>query len=356
MVYKSAPRTNAGLERERGGYVCAVSPLQALSGIDQAVGRTPLVRLDRLFPHDAVWAKLEALNPGGSAKDRSAVALVAEAMASGRLKAGAMLVESTSGNFGVALARIAARNGFRFRAVVDPRANVAATAAIRALGGELDLITEPDPATGDWLVARIARVRQLLADHPDAVWLDQYSNPRAAAAHSVTMAEILEALDDRVDAAFVATSTTGTIGGCLQEVHRRGLSTQVFAVDATGSVLFGGARGERRLSGYGAGLVPALAHDVEPHGVVRVPDADAVAACRALARTEGILAGASAGAVIGAAIRILPTLAPGARLALVLHDRGEAYLDTVYSDAWTQANLSLDAADLERRVTALTAR
>ena len=333
-----------------------MSSLRALSGIDQAVGRTPLVRLDRLFPHDEVWAKLEALNPGGSAKDRSAVALVADAMASGRLKAGGMLVESTSGNFGVALARLAARNGFRFRAVVDPRANVAATAAIRALGGELDLITEPDAATGDWLVARIARVRQFVADHPDAVWLDQYSNPRAASAHAVTMAEILEALDDRVDGVFVATSTTGTIGGCLQEVHRRGLSTQVFAVDATGSVLFGGARGERRLSGYGAGLVPALAHNVEPHGVVRVPDADAVAACRALARAEGILAGASAGAVIGAAFGILPTLAPGARLALVLHDRGEAYLDTVYSDAWTQANLGLDAAEMERRVSVLTAR
>jgi len=170
------------------------------------------------------------------------------------------------------------------------------------------------------------------------------------------MAEILEALDDRVDAVLVATSTTGTIGGCLQEVRRRGLSTQVFAVDALGSVLFGGARGERRLSGYGAGLVPALARNVEPHGLVRVPDADAVAACRALARTEGILAGASAGAVIGAAARIAPTLAAGARIALVLHDRGEAYLDTVYSDAWVEAVLGLDAAEMERRVSALTER
>ena len=333
-----------------------MSTLRALSGIDQAVGRTPLVRLDRLFPDHAVWAKLKALNPGGSAKDRSAVALVAEAMESGRLRPGSTLVESTSGNFGVALARLAARHGFRFRAVVDPRANLAATAAIRALGGELDLVTEPDPATGDWLVARIARVRQFVAERPDAVWLDQYSNRRAVAAHAVTMAEILEALDDRVDAVLVATSTTGTIGGCLQEVRRRDLPTRVFAVDATGSVLFGGERGERRLSGYGAGLVPALADGLEPHGVVRIPDADAVAACRALARSEGILAGASSGAVVGAATGIVPGLPSGSRVVLVLHDRGEAYLETVYSDEWAESTLGLTPADLERRVGALIAR
>jgi cysteine synthase A len=333
-----------------------VPAFRALSGIEQAVGRTPLVRLDRLFPGHAVWAKLEALNPGGSAKDRSAVALVSEAMAQGRLRAGSILVESTSGNFGVALARLAARHGFRFRAVVDPRANPAATRAILALGGELELVTQPDAATGDWLVARIARVRQYLADNADAVWLDQYSNRTAATAHAATMAEILEALHDEVDAVLVATSTTGTIGGCLLQVRRRGLATRVFAVDATGSVLFGGTRGDRRLSGYGAGLVPALAVGLEPAAVLRVADADAVAACRALARAEGILAGASSGAVIGAATRLLPTLPERAVVALVLHDRGEAYLDTVYSDDWVGANLGVGPDELARRVAALTAR
>ena len=342
-----------GVAGELRGYGATVRTLNALEGIDQAVGRTPLVRLGRLFPGADVWAKLEALNPGGSAKDRSAVALVSDAMASGRLRAGDTLVESTSGNFGVALARLAVRHGFAFRAVVDPRANPAPLAVIRALGGELDPVTEPDPVTGDWLMARIARVREFLAGNPHAVWLDQYSNRASVAAHTVTMAEILESLDSRVDVLLVATSTTGTIGGCLQEVRRRGLSTRVVAVDAVDSVLFDGVRGDRRLSGYGAGLVPRLALGLVPDDVIRVADADAVIACRVLARAEGILAGASSGAVTAAALKLAGTFSPGARVAMIFHDRGEAYLDTVYSDAWVEAVLGLDAADVAARVGAV---
>ncbi|MDO5533621.1 MAG: pyridoxal-phosphate dependent enzyme [Propionibacteriaceae bacterium] len=322
-------------------------------GLLDTVAGTPLVPLTRLLPAcpARLFAKLESFNPGGSAKDRSAHAMVADAWASGQIGPGSTLVESSSGNFAVALARLALLNDLHAVCVVDPRTNPATVSVLRALGAEVVAITEPDPETGDWLVARLARVRELVAERADAVWLDQYSHPAAVRAHADgTMREIDLALGGAVDWLFVATSTTGTIAGCLAHVERAGLPTRVVAVDAAGSVLFGGERGTRRLAGYGAGIVPALAEGLHPHEVVRVPDADAVVGTRALARREGILAGASAGAVAAAVARCAPRLS--GTVALILHDGGLPYASTVFDDAWVESELGLTPAEMDARVAA----
>lgn len=303
-------------------------------------GGTPLVRLDRLPapPGRALWGKLEWFNPGGSAKDRTAQAMLDAALASGRVHAGSVLVESTSGNFGVALARLAVRHGLTLHVVLDPRTNTATVAALRALGAIVHELDAPDPATGDWLTARLAAARALLAEHPGAVSLDQYSNPAAVRAHADgTMAEIVRDLGRPPDAVVVATSTTGTIGGCLAHVREHELPTRVVAVDAVGSVLFGGCRGDRPLNGFGAGVVPPLAEGLQPDAVVRVTPLEAVRGCRLLARTEGWLVGASAGAVVHALTR---ADLPGASTVVgIFHDAGHAYLDTVHDDAWVEAHL-----------------
>lgn len=316
-------------------------------------GNTPLVPMRRLLPGcpARLFAKLESFNPGGSAKDRSARAMVAEAVASGRIGAGSTLVESSSGNFAVALARVALLNALHAVVVVDPRTNDATVAMLRALGAEIVPVTEPDPETGDWLVARLSKVRELVAERDDAVWLDQYSNRAAVRAHADgTMREIDAALRGEVDWLFVATSTTGTIAGCLAHVESAGLHTRVVAVDAEGSVLFGGRRGTRLLAGYGAGIVPDLARGLEPYAVARIPDLDAVVGTRALAAREGILAGASAGAVAAAVARFAADLS--GNVALVLHDGGLPYATTVFDDAWVDAELGLSPADLAARVAA----
>ncbi|WP_232549812.1 pyridoxal-phosphate dependent enzyme [Propioniciclava soli] len=304
------------------------------TGTRARIGNTPLARLDRLPTPRGVraWGKLEWFNPGGSAKDRSAQAMVDAALASGRIGPGSVLVESSSGNFGVALARLCVRHGMTLHVVVDPRSNRTTVATMRALGATVHELTEPDPDTGDWLTARIAKVAELRERWPDAYSLDQYSNRAALRAHADgTMAEIVRDLGRAPDVVVVATSTTGTIGGCLTHVREQGLDTAVVAVDAEGSVLFGGRRGQRLLSGFGAGIVPGLAEGVVPDDVVRVSDAAAVAGCRLLARTEGMLVGASAGAVVHA----MTTLAVGdADVVGIFHDAGLAYLDTVYDDAW----------------------
>lgn len=319
-----------------------------IAGAVGLLGDTPLIRLDRLGAlrpgGPSMFAKWEAANLTGSAKDRPAAQMIEAALADGVLRPGGTVVESSSGNLGVALAALCRWHGLRFICVLDPRTNASTAQLISVYGGELDRVTEPDPETGDWLVARRARVAQLLRTVPGAWCPDQYSNTLNRRAHSEgTMREIAADLDDDVAAVFVATSTTGTVGGCRDYVERNGLGSQVVAVDAEGSVLFGGARGRRVLPGFGAGLEPDLSFDARPSSVVRVGAADAVAGCRVLAQTEVLLAGASGGAVVAAALRGAAGFGPRDNIVLVLHDSGTRYLDTVYDDNWVDAEIGLDA-------------
>ncbi|MEY8566528.1 pyridoxal-phosphate dependent enzyme [Corynebacteriaceae bacterium 7-707] len=312
------------------------------------MGNTPMVLLERLFPGPGrVWAKLEGFNPSGSAKDRTAAALLDAAMDSGVLEPGGCVVESSSGNLGVALARDCALQDIDFHCVVDPRANRQTVAVMEALGATVHRVTSPDPVTGDWLAARRALVGDLLTGLPGAVNLDQYSNRAAFTAHSSgTMREIVEQLGHPPDRLFVAVSTTGTVGGCVRYLREAGARTRVTAVDAEGSVLFGGRRGDRKLPGFGAGVVPELAALTPVSHVVRVTAGETVCGARALSRREGILPGASGGAVIAAAGGIAAGSDVGRAgdrdsrdTVVILHDFGNAYMDTLYNERWVAENI-----------------
>ncbi|WP_181150488.1 pyridoxal-phosphate dependent enzyme [Arthrobacter sp. MYb224] len=301
---------------------------------------SPTVKLDRLFgtPRVEVFAKLDLLQLSGSTKERTAGSLIDAFMRSGQLQAGGMVVESTSGNLGIALSRQCVVRGIKFVAVVDENANKSALEIMRAYGAEVYLVL--DPPDGNKLAARRRRVAQLLADNPGAVTTNQYGSPHNPEAHySTTMPEIMEAMDGRLDMLFVATSTTGTLLGCQQYVREHGLATELVAVDALGSVLFGGDSGNRRLPGLGAGIVPALALQSEPDRVCRIPEIQMVRGCRRLARREGILAGASTGAIVSAMDQLLPEIPDGSRIAFLVHDSGVPYLQSVYNDDWVRDNL-----------------
>lgn len=237
-------------------------PIQDMSDF---IGATPLLRLWNLGTRDdlEVYGKLELFNPAGSAKDRTARSLLRDAMASGRVREGSLVVESSSGNLGIALARACRLEGVRFLCIVDARTNRSAVTAMKAYGAQVEVIWEPDPDLGDLLATRRRRVAQILAEVPGAVNLNQYENPANPRAHREgTMAEIADALDGDVDELFVATSTTGTISGCAGYCAEHGLSTRLTAVDAMGSVLFGGQPGRRLIPGFGAGVEPPLAKDL----------------------------------------------------------------------------------------------
>ncbi|WP_304502199.1 2,3-diaminopropionate biosynthesis protein SbnA [Brachybacterium sp. FME24] len=325
-------------------------------GISAAVGHTPLIRLDHLFPSSGIeiLAKLESVNPGGSTKDRPALAMVRDAFEHGRLTVGGTVVESSSGNLGVALARVCATYGVRFVCVVDSRTNATTVATIRALGGEVEMVSEPDPETGDLLTARFRRVEQLLEQLPGAVNLYQYGNAANPGAHAAgTMAEIAEATDHRLDVLMAAVSTTGTIAGCTAYLREHSMDTRTVAVDAEGSVLFGGTAAPRPLPGLGAGVVTDISRTVDPDRVVRVSGLDCVVGARLLARREGILAGASTGGIVHSLGSLIPELAPGSRVAFIVHDGGVPYLDTVYDDAWVQQTLGADADALVQAAASL---
>jgi len=323
------------------------------AGVLEAIGGTPLVRLERAFsgfPID-VWAKLEETNPGGSVKARAATSMLRAALDDGRVRPGGTVVESSSGNMGVGLAQACRYLDLRFVCVVDSRTCESKRRLMQAYGAEVLLITEPDPETGDLLTARLNAVAAIVRETPGAFWPDQYANAANAAAHATgTMREIDAALDGEVDYVFVATSTGGTLRGCHDYLRENGRTTTLVAVDAEGSVLFGGTRGRRLLPGFGAGIETRLSQPAVFDRLERVSDLDCVVGCRRLVEREAVLAGASSGGLVTALERLAPTMAAGSRCALVCADGGTAYLDTVYDDEWVAEQLACDTAELARRV------
>lgn len=313
----------------------------ALRNILESIGDTPLVELASLRPElrSRAFAKMEKFNPGGSSKDRAALGVLQEKIQNGELEPGrSVVVESSSGNLGIGLAQICLYYGLRFVCVVDARSTSRNLAILRAYQAEVEVVTECDPATGEFLPARLRRVRELAASIPHAYWPNQYANPRNPRAHEETMREVVEALDGRVDYLFCAVSTFGTLRGCADYINRNGLPTRLVAVDAVGSAIFDRAPGPRLIPGHGASIRPALADPAVPHEVVHVSDLECVAACRRLVLREGVLAGGSSGATVAAMLRLRDWVVPDSNCVLIFPDSGDRYLDTIYSDDWVTNN------------------
>ncbi len=309
--------------------------------VQSAVGNTPLVRLSHFIPdcHFNLFAKLESLNPGGSSKDRPAREIIRAALDKGEIDAQTTVVESSSGNMGVGLAQACAYEGLEFICVVDVKTPAQSVRLMRAYGATVEVIREPDPESGEYLQARLNRVRQLVAEIENSHWPDQTANRANARAHAEsTMPEIVEDLG-RVDYLFASTGTCGTARGCSEYVQAQKLNTQVIAVDAVGSVIFGHAPGTRLIPGMGAGKVPSLFEPSLISSYELVTDTDCVVGCRRLVSQEGILAGGSAGGVLIAVERLSHTFPVGANCVAIIPDRGERYLDTVYDDDWVHRHL-----------------
>ncbi|WP_166831675.1 2,3-diaminopropionate biosynthesis protein SbnA [Thalassoroseus pseudoceratinae] len=325
-------------------------------GVLDAIGDTPLVQFRRYLDRDDIqlYAKLEYGNPGGSAKDRPARQMLTTAIERGEVGPLTTIIESSSGNMGIGLAQACRFHGLRMICVVDPNAQSQNIAIMRALGAEIELVTNPHH--GDFLAARLRRVRKLLKTIPNSYWPNQYANLQNPISHELgTIREIDEALDGDVDYLFVATSSTGTAQGCRNYLQSRGRRTRVVAVDAVGSVLFGGKPGQRKIPGLGAGHEPSLARDQTFARIVRVSDLDCVVGCRRAAQREAVLLGGSAGGVLET-VRSLQERLAGKRCAAILHDSGTRYLDTVFNDDWVQATIGVPAEEIKRRVNASQGR
>jgi N-(2-amino-2-carboxyethyl)-L-glutamate synthase len=315
-------------------------------GILSAVGETPLVRLNQFVEnlHFRLFAKVEGLNPGGSVKDRPARKILEHGIETGTIGPDTVIIESSSGNMGIGLAQACAFFGLRLICVVDPKTTEQNVLLMKAYGAEVDLVAEPD-AEGEFLKPRIDRVKTLAARIENSFWPNQYANTLNATAHHQTMHEIATALEGEVDYLFCATSTCGTLRGCAEYINQAGLQTRIVAVDALGSVIFSAPKHKRLIPGHGAAVVPQLFKRDLANECIHVSDLDCVVGCRRLARREAILAGGSSGAVVMAVLKALDRIRENTNCVVILPDRGERYLDTIYSDVWVEEHFG-DVSDL----------
>ena len=307
-------------------------------GVLSVVGNTPLVLLQRAYERTGsrLYAKLEGLNPGGSIKDRTALSILKHGIESGAIHPWTVVIESSSGNMGIGLAQACAFLNLRFICVVDPKTQSQNINILKTYGAEIDLVTERDPETGEYLPARIRRVHKLLASVEHGFWSAQYSNIHNAQAHHETMREIIEALDSDLDYLFCSTSTCGTLRGCAGYIRKHKLRTKCIAVDALGSAIFGGGKAKRLIPGHGAAVVPPLFQTNLADRCLHVSDLDCIIGCRRLVREEAILAGGSSGGVFMAAEQAESFIEPGSTCVAIFPDRGERYLNTIFSDEWVR--------------------
>lgn len=276
---------------------------RALQGLPGIIGGTPLIELKQIAPEfrSRVLVKMERFNPGGSIKDRTALSMLLGAIEAGELDPErSVVIESSSGNLGVGLAQICRYFGLRFICVIDAKTTSRNLELLRAYRAEVELVTEPDADSGEYLPARLRRVRELVAATPHAYWPNQYANPNNPRAHQQTMREIHLALDGRIDYLFASVGTFGTMRGCAEYIREHRLNTRIIGVDAIGSVIFDQPPAPRLLPGHGASIRPPLTDTSLVDEVIHVSDLDSVVGCRKLVQREAILAGGSSGAVTAA--------------------------------------------------------
>ena len=293
------------------------------SNILEAIGNTPVVRLSRLFPAAEVWVKCERANPGGSIKDRIALAMVEAAEQSGALKPGGMIIEPTSGNTGIGLAMVAAVKGYRLVLVMPESMSLERRRLMQAYGASFDLTPREKGMKG-----AIARAEELRAQNPGSWIPQQFENQANVEVHVRTTArEILADFPEGLDALITGVGTGGHITGCARVLKQAWPKLKVFAVEPSASpVLSGGAPGPHPLQGLGAGFVPAIMDTALLDGVIQVEGEEAREHARNCATREGILVGISSGATLAAIRKKLPELPAGSRVLGFNYDTGERYL------------------------------
>jgi cystathionine beta-synthase len=303
------------------------------SDVLSAIGRTPLVRLRRVVPAGCaeVLAKLEYFAPGGSVKDRAALAMIVDAERHGKLHAGATVVEASAGNTGVGLAIVCAVRGYRCVIVVPETCSSDKQAVLRALGAEVVRAradVEPDGPEG--YIGRAAA----LARERDAYLPDQFENHANPDAHyASTGPEILADCEGRLDAFVACVGSGGTLGGTARFLREKLRDVRVVGAMPDRSEC-AGAHGGTLVEGIIDDLGDCSQPDARPDDVVTIGDRDAVAMTLRLAREEAILAGGSAGIAVCAAVKVARQLGAGKRVVTIVPDTGRNYLSTYFDDAW----------------------
>ena len=288
------------------------------------IGRTPHIRLSRMFPDHEVWVKSERSNPGGSIKDRIGLAMIEAAEADGSLQPGGTIIEPTSGNTGIGLAMVAAVKGYKLVLVMPESMSIERRRLMLAYGATFDLTPREKGMKG-----AIERARELIAETPGSWMPQQFDNPANVSIHVETTAEeiLADFADTPVDALITGVGTGGHLTGCAERLKQVWPEMKAFAVEPTLSpVISGGQPGPHPIQGIGAGFIPGNLHTQSIDGAIQVEPAAAKEMARRCATEEGMLVGISSGATLAAIAAKLSELPAGSRVLGFNYDTGERYL------------------------------
>ena len=285
--------------------------------------------------HD-VFLKLEGFNITGSIKIKTAIGLIEDLEQRGLARPSqTVIVESSSGNLGLALSLVCAIKGYEFICVTDPNANRATIRGMELYGAKVIVVNDRDTA-GGFLGSRLNKIDQILQSEPNAIWLNQYANIANKNVHAEQTANEIAREFDKVDWVFVGTGTTGTLAGISKRLRHEFPTIKVIAVEPAGSVIFGGAPGKRNIPCIGASVRPKLADFANPDKVVAVSEEKTVEACLSFVQDYHLLVGGSTGTVLAAVQELVSEFTPGDTIVAISPDLGENYFDTVYNPAWVE--------------------
>jgi N-(2-amino-2-carboxyethyl)-L-glutamate synthase len=312
--------------------------LRKMSQIGCFIGHTPLKRLD--FDGAELYVKLEYTNYSGSIKDRPAYNILLKAIELGLITKSTVIVESSSGNFAIALASLCKILSLKSIMVIDPNINIAYERVLGMLASKVVKVTKRDE-TGGFLLTRLNVVREICLDEKDAYWTNQYENPNNYLSYYHGLGEEICNSFEKLDFAFIGVSTCGTIVGLSAKLKEKFPLIKIIAVDVDGSVIFGSKAKPRHISGLGASQTSPLLDKALIDDVINVTELNIVKGCKELLSEHGIFGGASAGAMYYASTHFFNTHKfSGEPKALFLcPDKGTSYLDNVYSSEWVEKNL-----------------
>ena len=289
--------------------------------------------------HD-VFLKLEGFNVSGSIKVKTAIGLIEDLERRGIGRPNeTVIVESSSGNLGIALSLVCAIKGYKFICVTDSNSARANIRGMELYGATVLVINDRD-ADGGFLANRFAAIDRILKSEPNAIWLNQYDNIANKNVHAAETASEIANEFEKIDWVFVGAGTTGTLGGISERLRHEFPKINIVAVEPTGSVTFGGRPGKRNIPGIGTSLRPKLADLSNPDYIVTIDEATTVETCLSFVRDYHLLVGGSTGTVLAAVRQLASKFSPGDTIVAISPDLGDKYLDTVYNPVWVEDTIT----------------
>lgn len=309
--------------------------------MDMAV--TPIIKITGMdLPNVTLYAKLEGYNPTGSVKDRAAFYILKKILKTAEINKDTLILESSSGNFGVALASYCKTLSLNFCCVIDVNISPANEKIIRGLSYKVYKITEVDE-NGGYLLNRIRKIKEILALNPNSYWVNQYANPYNAEAYYKTLGREIISQTKDVDYIFIGVSSGGTITGVSRKIKELSPTTKIIAVDTEGSVIFGGKPKKRFIPGIGSSLVPEILESAKIDEVITISEKLAVEMCHNFSQKHSMLIGGSSGSVLAAVHQYFKRkkIDYNINVLTIFADRGERYLDSIYNEKWCKERFNI---------------